>query len=118
MNDHPTPTMPPTTWAILAQALHTRRPVAATYNGHRRVICPHALDWNNGRPKLLAYQISGATSTGPLPTDTTQRWRSMFIDNIEHPIIIDRPWQTADNYTPRQQTGIDTTTIQVTTTSG
>jgi hypothetical protein len=42
----------------------------------------------------------------------------MFIDNIEDPIIIDRPWQTADNYTPRQQTGIDTTTIQVTTTSG
>jgi len=103
--------VPPTTWAILAQALNTRRPVPATCHRHRRVICPHALDWNNGRPKLLAYQISGVTSSGPLPADTTQPSQSMFVDNIEPAIIIDRPWQSADNYTPRQQTGIDTTTI-------
>jgi hypothetical protein len=88
----------PPAWDLLAQALTERRPVRALYRGAERTLCPHALGWKNRRAKLLAYQSDGTTSHGPLPTDTHQRWRSMFIDEIETAVLTDQPWQTADNY--------------------
>jgi hypothetical protein len=93
-----TDTTTDTTWDLLDQALRQRRPVRARYHGQDRLLCPHALGWKNGRAKVLAYQAGGATTAGPLPADTTQRWRSLFVDQIEDPIITDDDWETADNY--------------------
>lgn len=90
----------PPAWAILEQALADRRPVRATYHGQERILCPHALGWKHGRPKVLAYQSGGATSTGALPAAPHELWRSMFIDEIEDPVITDGAWQTAGNYSP------------------
>jgi len=108
-----TVTRPPA-WAVLEQGLVQRRPVAARYHGQQRLLCPHALGWRNGRPKVLAYQADGATSHGGLPVDPRQRWRSMFIDEIEDPTISDAPWQTADNYTP-DTNGINELEIDINT---
>lgn len=89
--------MPPF-WSELARAIIEKEPVAVRYHGHSRTICPHALGWKYGRFKLLSYQVSGATSHGDLSKDPRQRWRSMFVDEIEGPVIVDdSPWQTADN---------------------
>ena len=87
-------------WAALEQALIGRRPVRVRYKGHDRIICPHVLGWKNNRPKVLAYQIEGGTSDGPLPTDPARRWRSMFITDIEDTVIVEGAWQTGPNYTP------------------
>jgi hypothetical protein len=86
------------TWATLAQALLERRSVRATYHGQVRVLSPHALGWKNGVPKLLAYQLAGTTSTGLLPLDSHQRWRSMVVGEIRNVTMALEPWQTADNY--------------------
>jgi hypothetical protein len=67
------------------------------YHGHERVICPHALGWKNGRAKVLSYQKAGTTSEGALPADHRQRWRSMFVDEVEGPEVIDGSWETAPN---------------------
>jgi hypothetical protein len=83
----------PPAWQTLAQAIDERRPVRARYHGAERILCPHALGWTKGRPKVLAYQVGGTTSRGTLPTDPRQRWRSMFLDEIEAPIITDGRWQ-------------------------
>jgi hypothetical protein len=92
---------PPTTWAHLATALRERRPVRITYHGRQRIICPHALGQHNGRAIVLGYQTGGHTSTGTLPADPRQRWRCMFIDEIDHITADDTsPWGTADNYNP------------------
>jgi len=88
----------PPAWATLARALEQRRPVRARYHAAERILCPHALGWKNGRAKVLAYQVGGTTTRGPLPADPRQCWRSMFIDEIESPIITDDSWATADNY--------------------
>lgn len=96
---HPTPAAS-TTWALLEQALVTQRRVQVRYKGHNRVICPHVLGWKNNQPKVLAYQLDGETSQGPLPEDPSRRWRSMLINDIDHATIIDGNWQTAPNYTP------------------
>lgn len=109
---HPEPDNRPPAWAVLEQALVQRRVVAARYHGHQRLLCPHALGWKNGRAKVLAYQAAGTTSHGGLPADPAQRWRSMFIDEIDQPALTDGEWQTADNYTPASN-GIDELEIDV-----
>jgi hypothetical protein len=68
----------PTTWAALEAALRQRRPVQISYHGRQRLICPHALGWNNGKAMLLGYQTGGQTSTGVLHADPTKRWRCFF----------------------------------------
>jgi hypothetical protein len=97
----------PHAWTLLEQALSQRRTIKARYHGAERILCPHALGWKRGRAKVLVYQSAGATTTGALPAATNQRWRSMFVDEIEDPTITDDQWQTADNYTPHTN-GIDT----------
>ncbi len=93
------PTQISTAWTVLADALTQRRAVRARYHGHDRVLCPHLLGWKHGRPKLLAYQSDGTTSAGPNPLPQ-QRWRSLFVDEIEQiSLAADHPWQTAGNYT-------------------
>jgi hypothetical protein len=106
----------PTAWAPLEAALRQRRPVRLSYHRHQRIVCPHALGWNNDRPMLLGYQTGGQTSTGTLPADPRRRWRCLFIDEIEQ--VEPDPtsaWQTADNYNhTRPFNTIDTVTVAVT----
>lgn len=83
---------------MIEQALLQRRPVRARYHGHQRLLCPHAMGWHHGRPKVLAYQADGTTSQGTLTPVPQHRWRSMFVDEIQDAVITDQPWQTADNY--------------------
>ena len=113
-----TPTLPPA-WNTLQTALHQRRPVEITYHGRRRTICPHALGWNtHARALLLAYQSGGQTSTGTLHPDPRQRWRCLYIDEIETITTTDptSPWQSADNYNPAHPfPHIHNVTIAVTT---
>lgn len=91
-----------TTWAQLEAALRARRPIQVSYHGLCRLICPHALGWQRGRPMVLGYQTGGQTTTGTLPTDPRKRWRCMYLDEIERVAAASptSPWQTADNYNP------------------
>ena len=100
-----TPGMP--AWATLEQALVARRPVALRYHGHDRVVCPHALGWKAGRARVLSYQVEGTTSTGTLSDHPNQRWRCLFVDEIEAACITDGPWHSAANYSPTTANGID-----------
>ena|ERR1700730_4583149 len=102
----------PPAWSVLEQALMQRRPVTVRYQGHDRVLCPHALGWKNGRPKVMAYQAGGTTSHGRLPDDPRQRWRSLFVDEIEDPVLNDGPWQSAPNYSSSAN-GIDDVEIAI-----
>ena len=93
----------PAAWAAIETALHQRQPIQISYHGHQRLICPHALGWNNRRPMLLGYQTGGHTSTGTLATNPRHRWRNFFVDEIDHVTDNIDPattWATADNYNP------------------
>jgi hypothetical protein len=112
MNEIAMITNRPPAWATLARALDERRSVRASYHGARRILCPHVLGWKNGRPKVLAYQVGGTTTRGTLPADPRQCWRSMYVDEIEDPVITDDPWETADNYR-RNFNGIDHVEVEI-----
>ncbi|MEA2589578.1 MAG: hypothetical protein QOH66_2505, partial [Actinomycetota bacterium] len=47
-----------------------------------------------------------------LPDDPRQRWRSMFVDEVEDPVLKDGPWQSAPNYSP-STSGIDEVEIAI-----
>lgn len=104
-----TRTLPPA-WALLADCLARRHPLRVRYHGHDRILCPHALGWKNGRATVLSYQKAGSTSSGELPADTRQRWRSMFVDELEAPELVDGPWETASNASTNS-TGLDEVAI-------
>jgi hypothetical protein len=93
---------PATAWDALEAALRQRRPVHVSYHATQRLVCPHTLGWNNGRPLLLGYQTGGQTSTGPLPADPRRRWRCLFVDEVDNVVAADddSAWGTADNYNP------------------
>ena len=105
-----TPILIPTTWNVLSQALTDRRAVKATYHDRLRIICPHALGWKNGRAKTLVYQTAILDHQ---PSHDPRGWRSLFVDEIEDPIITNDQWHTAANYTP-YTTGIDTLAAAIT----
>jgi hypothetical protein len=63
---------------------------------------------------MLAYQAAGTTSAGSLPASGRQRWRSMYVDQIEEPVITDHRWETADNFS-YVFNGIDTIEIGLVT---
>jgi hypothetical protein len=110
-----TMTAPPTTWAHLATALRQRQPVRIAYHGRQRIICPHALGHNNGRAIVLGYQTGGQTTTGTLPADPRQRWRCLFVDDIDHIADDASAWGTADNYNPAHPfNAIDDVTLAIT----
>ena len=88
----------PAAWTVLEQALSQKKPVQANYHAHQQVLCPHALGWKNGRAKVMSYQSGGTTSDGPLPVDPHDRWKCMFVEELEAPELIDDPWETADNH--------------------
>lgn len=91
-------------WGVLEEGLRTRRPVALRYHGQDRVACPHALGLKGGRARVLAYQVNGATSRGAAPE---QRWRCLFVDEVEQAALLEGPWATAANYSPTAANGID-----------
>jgi hypothetical protein len=93
--------MKPPAWGALERALVERRTLRALYHGHKRLICPHAIGWDiNGRAVVFVYQAGGTTSSGPLPEHPGQRWRSMFVDEVEVIATAGDRWQTAENYSP------------------
>lgn len=103
----------PPAWALLQEALNQRRPVRARYHGQLRLLCPHALGWKHGRAKALSYQAAPTTTDQEtLPSEARQRWRSMFVDEIEDPTLTDDPWQTAGNYS-QDSNGIDELEIAI-----
>jgi|SRR5215469_5061555 len=104
MNVVPLPGM--ATWRVLEEALRTRRPVSLRYHDRDRLACPHVLGLKDGRPRVLCYQAGGTTSSGRLPTDPAQRWRHLFVDEIEAAALVDGPWESAPNYAPAS-TGFD-----------
>jgi len=66
---------------------------------------------------LLGYQTGGQTSTGTLPADPRQRWRCMFVDEVDEVLVgeLAGPWGTADNYNSSHPfPAIDEVTIAVT----
>jgi len=77
-------TLEPKIDELLRTAIEHRRIVALRYGDRDRIVEPHDYGVHNGSPKLLAYQIGGASS-GRLPN-----WRWMDVDLISEVQLLDK----------------------------
>jgi len=99
--------------ARLRVAIINRRPIAAFYLGHRRLLCPHLLGWNkHRRHQVLCYQYEGNSESGLKPARASDNWRCLAVENLREVELLDGPWQTAENHS-RPQTCIEEVELDV-----
>ena len=80
---------------LVCAAARQRRPMAALYDGTRRLLCPHVVGYNqSGEFRVFCYQYAGETSSGPLPADGKGIWRCLSLKKLSKVELLDSPWQT------------------------
>jgi hypothetical protein len=87
---------------VRAAIIH-RWPIAALYQGYRRLLCPHLLGWNRHRRlQVLCYQYGGDSESGLMPAGASNNWRCLAVENLSQVELLDDPWQTAENHSHPQ----------------
>lgn len=82
-------------YELIRGATLARQQVVATYNGHRRELCPHVLGRKDGRRQALFFQFGGG-SRSSLPPEG--EWRCIPIDGLEDVVVRDGPWHTGGTH--------------------
>jgi hypothetical protein len=99
--------------AQVRSAIIHRRPIAALYRGHRRLLCPHLLGCNKRRRlQGLCYQYGGDSESGLQPAGASDNWRCLAVQNLSQGELLDGPWQTAENHS-RPQNCIDEVELDI-----
>jgi hypothetical protein len=79
---------------VRAAVVH-RRPIAAVYEGARRLFCPHVLGHNQaGQYRVFCYQYGGESKSGLRPKGGVGSWRCIALEKLGSVELLDGPWQT------------------------
>jgi hypothetical protein len=80
---------------LMAAAAVQHRPIAARYDGTRRLLCPHVVGYNEpGEWRVFCYQYGGETRSGPLPSGDEGIWRCLSLRKLSGVELLDGPWRT------------------------
>jgi hypothetical protein len=86
-------------YRIVRQAIETRRPISAVYEGHPRLFCPHRLGRNKeGDLRVLCYQFGGTSRSGLKPAGSPDNWRCIAVNKLSGVKLLKGAWQTAPNH--------------------
>jgi len=96
----------------LKDAIQKKQQVVATYKGHLREMCPHALGWKGDRQQCLFYQFGGHSSSGAIVPGSDKNWRCLPVDGLENITVREGEWHTAGNHS-RRQTCVDQVDVEV-----
>jgi hypothetical protein len=88
---------------LLYAAVVGRRPMAAVYNGCRRLLCPHKLGWNRGgQLRVLCYQYGGESVSGLRSVNSPSNWRCLALEKLSAVELLDAAWHSAPNHSQPQ----------------
>jgi hypothetical protein len=93
-------------YELLRYAAVRKQPVAATYDGQLRLLCPHIGGRKSGRLHVFCYQFGGSSnSVRPLAPEGRGVWRCLAVEKLSKAELSADRWHTE----PRsgQQTCID-----------
>jgi hypothetical protein len=91
------------TYNLVRRAVMSRSPIAATYHGCRRLLCPHQLGWNRRRqPRVLCYQYGGDSESGLEPPGSSANWRCIAVEDLRDVELLTGAWHTAPNHSRPQ----------------
>lgn len=101
-------------YALVRQAIATKQPISAVYNGKTRLFCPHVIGQSKkGALQSLCYQFGGESSSRPIEADgSSANWRCVDVSNLSNVQFVDGPWHTAPVHT-RPQTCVSQIDIEV-----
>src|ERR1019366_4629226 len=100
-------------YGLLRYAAAHRQPVAASYDGQPRLLCPHVLGRKSGRLQVLCYQCGGSSNSAqPLAPEGGGVWRCLALEKLRKrgneatAAITDAPersesWQSNADYVAR-----------------
>ena len=89
-------------YALLRLAAARRQPVAAIYDGLRRLLCPHVLGRKAGRRHALVYQIGGrSNSETPVLAAGGGVWRCLAVEKLSDVELRADGWRSEPR-SPRQ----------------
>ncbi|MFC0135509.1 hypothetical protein CR105_18180 [Massilia eurypsychrophila] len=91
------------TYDTIRDAILKKQHIYATYQGHRREFCPHAIGMKNGKPQALFYQFGGTSSKGPLIVGADENWRCITISGLSDVTSCSGVWYSADNHSTAQR---------------
>ena len=74
-------------YELLRLAAAGRQPVAATYDGLPRLLCPHVLGRKSGRLHVFFYQVGGSSNSG-LPMVSVAHYYSQNGDAMRDPEMV------------------------------
>jgi hypothetical protein len=82
-------------YELIRGAILGREQVVATYGGHEREMCPHAIGTKNGRPQVLFFQFAGGSRSGLPPGGG---WRCLPVDFLSDVVVRAGRWHTSVDY--------------------
>jgi hypothetical protein len=83
-------------YALLRTAGARKQPVAAMYEGHPRLFCPHLLGrGKQGRRNAFCYQFGGASVSGlRTVSGVVGGWRCIIVDKLSQVELQSGGWHT------------------------
>jgi hypothetical protein len=87
-------------YELLRYAATRKQPIAATYDGHPRLLCPHVGGRKSGRLHVLCYQFGGSSNSAePLAPEGEGVWRCLTVEKLRQVELRTDAWHTG----PRSQ---------------
>ena len=92
--------MPSPTYELFLRAMREKKPIACTYQGHQREICPAVLGRTGLEEKSLVFQFAGGTSTGPV--SPSGDWRCFALAEVRNAELRDGRWHSGSQHSSGQ----------------
>jgi hypothetical protein len=93
-------------YELLRYAASHKQPIAASYDGQPRLLCPHVGGRKLSRLHVFCYQFGGSSnSIEPLAPEGEGVWRCLDVEKLSHVELRTEAWHTGPR--SRRQTCID-----------
>src|SRR6202162_1752371 len=93
-------------YELLRYAATRKQPIAATYDGQPRLLCPHVGGRKSGRLHVLCYQFGGSSNSAqPLAPEGGGVWRCLAVEKLSQVELDYSLWHSEPR--PPRQTCID-----------
>jgi hypothetical protein len=82
-------------YELLRYAVDRRQPVAATYDGQPRLLCPHVGGRKSGGLRVFCYQFGGSSnSVEALASEGLGVWRCLAVEKLSQVELRTDAWHT------------------------
>ena len=102
------------TYMMIKDAINRKKQIVATYDGHRREMCPHVIGRNkDGEECVFVFQFGGDSESANHISLERKPWRCLKIAKLSDIIIRDGEWHTASDASCDKQTCVHIKDVSV-----